>query len=502
MRRAQAVIIDHLTPPLTRAELYGSLQNLENLIDEYYEAESLDPSRLPAISDRISKLIVQENLNLDLGMEDSPGELAINKMDGYLCELKEAQIRDGLHIFGQCPQKHQLRDLIIAIARHPHRHHIGITRALATDLGLDFDPLTDDLSSQLSPHSHQLLLNTYSQPCRTIGDAVELLEHQVAILVETSMDALAKEQESVGSVGSVGSNIISFPPSLHPSIPPSPHHSTTHSLNWINNHLLPALQQTHREITNLLRGLDGKYIPSSPAGAPTRGRPEVLPTGNNFYSVDIRALPTETAWNVGRKAAEALIERYAQENGEYPQTLGLSMWGTATMRTGGDDMAEALALMGVQPVWDGVARRVVDFEILPLTVLGRPRVDVTLRISGFFRDAFANLIDLFDRAVVAVAALDEPEEQNPLAAKIKQETEFWTQQGLDLPTAKQRSQYRIFGSKPGAYGAGLQGLIESQNWIDDQDLARAYINWSCYAYSRQEAGEQGAGSSLYTAFLL
>ena len=163
-------------------------------------------------------------------------------------------------------------------------------------------------------------------------------------------------------------------------------------------------------------------------------------------------------------------------------------------------MAEALALLGVQPVWDGVARRVVDFEILPLTVLGRPRVDVTLRISGFFRDAFANLIDLFDRAVVAVAALDEPEEQNPLAAQIKQETKFWTQQGLDLPTAKQRSQYRIFGSKPGAYGAGLQGLIESQNWTDDEDLARAYINWSCYAYSRQEAGgqreeagEQGAG---------
>jgi cobaltochelatase CobN len=241
--------------------------------------------------------------------------------------------------------------------------------------------------------------------------------------------------------------------------------------------------------------LDGKYIPSAPAGAPTRGRPEVLPTGNNFYSVDIRALPTETAWDIGRKAAEAVIERYIQENGEYPKTLGLSMWGTATMRTGGDDIAEALALLGVQPVWDGVARRVVDFEILPLTILGRPRVDVTLRISGFFRDAFANLIDLFDRAVVAVAALDEPAEQNPLAAQVKQETEYWTQQGLDLQTAKQRSQYRIFGSKPGAYGAGLQGLIESQNWTDDEDLARAYINWSCYAYSNRAGGAGEAGEA-------
>ncbi|HEY9812422.1 MAG TPA: cobaltochelatase subunit CobN, partial [Candidatus Sericytochromatia bacterium] len=220
-----------------------------------------------------------------------------------------------------------------------------------------------------------------------------------------------------------------------------------------------------------------------PSGAPTRGRPEVLPTGRNFYSVDIRAIPTETAWDVGRKAAEVMIERYTQENGEYPKTIGLSVWGTSTMRTGGDDLAEALALLGVQPVWDGVSRRVVDFEILPLSILGRPRVDVTLRISGFFRDAFPNLIDLFDSAVAAVAALDEPADQNPLAAQVKQETELWESAGLSKEEAEMRSRYRIFGSKPGAYGAGLQGLIEAQNWTTDADLAQAYINWSSYAYT-------------------
>ena len=241
----------------------------------------------------------------------------------------------------------------------------------------------------------------------------------------------------------------------------------------------------------MLHGLDGGYVPSAPAGAPTRGRPEVLPTGKNFYSVDIRAIPTETAWDIGRKAAETLIEFYTQENGEYPKTLALSVWGTATMRTGGDDIAEALALLGVQPVWDGMARRVVDLEILPLSVLGRPRVDVTLRISGFFRDAFPNLVDLFDTAVQAVAALDEPPEQNPLAAQVQQETDFWTAQGLTSTEAQVRSRYRIFGSKPGAYGAGLQGLIESQNWTNDEDLARAYINWSCYAYSSQRGGGVG-----------
>ena len=194
-----------------------------------------------------------------------------------------------------------------------------------------------------------------------------------------------------------------------------------------------------------------------------------------------------TAWDVGRKAAETLIEQYTQEHGEYPKTLALSMWGTSTMRTGGDDLAEALALLGVQPVWDGASGRVIDFEILPLSVLDRPRVDVTLRISGFFRDAFPNLIDLFHRAVEAVAALAEPTEKNPLASQVQQDVQMWQQQGLSAEQAIERAHYRIFGSKPGAYGAGLQGLIESQNWDSDADLARAYLNWSSYAYGKSES---------------
>ncbi|BAZ00122.1 cobaltochelatase subunit CobN [Tolypothrix tenuis PCC 7101] len=464
-RRSQAVIIDHLTPPMTRAELYGSLQQLENLIDEYYEAESLDPVRLPMIRDRIRELMLQENLHQDLGITNEQDilnfeNLILNSINGYLCELKEAQIRDGLHIFGQCPQGQQLRDLIVAIARIPNRYSIGITRALAAEWSLDFDPLTANFSDQFTlPESSlaPLHLVTKLKSCHTNGDAVEILEEHAACLVEQL--------------------IISYSP--------VPNHQSPVPLilNWISLKLLPALQQTQQEITNLLRGLDGRYVQSAASGAPTRGRPEVLPTGKNFYSVDIRALPTETAWDIGRKAAETLIERYTQDNGEYPKTLALSVWGTATMRTGGDDIAEALALLGVRPVWDGAARRVVDFEILPLSVLGRPRVDVTLRISGFFRDAFPNMIDLFDSAVQAVAALDEPPEQNPLAAQVKQDTDFWQAEGLTSEEAQMRSLYRIFGSKPGAYGAGLQGLMESQNWTDDQDLARAYINWSSYAYT-------------------
>jgi cobaltochelatase CobN len=490
-RRAQAVIVDHLTPPMTRAEIYGSLQQLESLIDEFYEAQSLDPSRLPVISDRISQLIIQENLHRDLGLgNEEVGskkattnyQLPIDKLDGYLCELKEAQIRDGLHIFGQCPQNSQLRDLIVAIARQPSSHRLGLTRAIASVWGLDFDPLTTDFGTQLSTVSHQLLVEKKQKSCRTVGDAVEVLEQHAAELVEQLI------QESEVRKGQGDKETRRQGDKADNSPLTTCHSFIATELDWIRSRLLPSLQQTHQEIANLLRGLDGRYVPSGPAGAPTRGRPEVLPTGRNFYSVDIRAIPTETAWDVGRKAAEVLIERYTQENGEYPKTLGLSVWGTSTMRTGGDDIAEALALLGVQPVWDGVSRRVVDFEILPLSVLERPRVDVTLRISGFFRDAFPNLIDLFDRAVAAVAGLDEPPDRNPLAAQIKQETEFWQSAGLTPQQAEVRSHYRIFGSKPGAYGAGLQGLIEAQNWTDDRDLARAYINWSSYAYSHLSEG--------------
>ncbi len=459
-RRAQAVILDHLTPPMTRAELYGDLQALENLVDEYYEAISLNPGRMPLVQEKIVALLVASNLHEDLGIVVTADELrqrfgdaVLNHLDRSLCEIKEAQIRDGLHILGQCPSGDQLRDLIIAIARHPQAGRRGLTRAIAQDAGWDFDPLKVDPALPVPGE------------WRNAGQVVESIEQQAQLLVS----ALINNRH------------------LSPPIPEAT--NTDRELQWITQCLLPNLQQTSQEITNLLQGLNGGYIPSGPAGAPTRGRSEVLPTGRNFYSVDIRAVPTESAWDVGRKAAEALIERYTQEHGEYPRTLGLSIWGTATMRTGGDDLAEALALLGVRPVWDGMSRRVVDFEILPLSVLDRPRVDVTLRISGFFRDAFPNLIDLFNQAVTAVAALDEPADQNPLAAQVQTETANWLTAGVDEQEAIDRSSHRVFGSKPGAYGAGLQGLIDSQNWSNDQDLANAYINWSSYTYSGNGVGK-------------
>ena len=231
------------------------------------------------------------------------------------------------------------------------------------------------------------------------------------------------------------------------------------------------------EMGALLAALDGRAVPPGPSGAPTRGRPDVLPTGRNFFSLDSRAVPTRTAWALGWKSAGLLLERHLQDHGDWPRALLLTAWGTANMRTGGDDVAQALALMGVRPRWDDASARVTGFEVIPHTALGRPRVDVTLRVSGFFRDAFPAQIALVDRAARAVQALDEPEAANPAAARAR----------------AGEGRARVYGSKPGAYGAGLQALIDERLWTDAADLGRAYVEWGGYAYGAEEGAPDHDG---------
>ncbi|MEM6587528.1 MAG: cobaltochelatase subunit CobN [Pseudomonadota bacterium] len=446
-RRAQAVIIDHLTPPLTRAETYGPLRDLEALVDEYYEAAGVDPRRIDHLRREILSLTSTTGLDVDIGLsgEDEDGDLA--KLDAYLCELKEAQIRDGLHIFGVSPDGDQLRDLTIAVARVPRGEGKegdgSFIRALAGDLELDFDPLDCDMAAPWTgPKPAQLDVLT-DDPWRSTGDTVERLE----LLAISLWD---------GGRGDAG---------LGPR--------ASSVIQTIQNTIKPAITSCGPdEMTGLLTALDGHFVPPGPSGAPTRGRLDVLPTGRNFFSVDSRAVPTPTAWALGWKSANLLIEKHLQTHGDWPRTMLLTAWGTANMRTGGDDIAQALALMGVKPKWDSANRRVTGFDILPQGVLGRPRVDVTLRISGFFRDAFPQLIALFDSAAQAVMGLNEPDDLNPAAARARVEG----------------AGPRIYGSKPGAYGAGLQAMIDERLWKTKADLAEAYLTWGSYAYGARDTG--------------
>jgi len=474
-RRAQAVIVDHLTPPLTRAGSYGVQAELERLIDEYYEAARGDPRRVKPLAAEILEGARAAGIDRDCGIDagEESGE-ALKKLDGFLCELKDLQIRDGLHVLGESPEGERIEGLLLAIARARRGakpEDDSLLRALAADLGLA-DPLAldaaepwtspkpDSLGPRPSwPHLAGETPAVQADSWRTVGDTVERLE-ALALRLVSGEGQPEPEWERTRAV-----------------------------LGWIERVLRPAVTACGlAETAGLLAGLDGRFVPPGPSGAPSRGKPEVLPTGRNFFSVDTRAVPTPAAWQLGWHSASLLVERYAQEHGCWPKRMALSAWGTANMRTGGDDIAQALALLGVRPVWEGASGRVTGFEILPADLLDRPRVDVTLRISGFFRDAFPGLIDLFDSAVRAIAALDEPAETNPLAHRVVADRQALERRGIPTEDAERRAGYRIFGSKPGGYGAGLQVLIDDKIWDEEGDLADAYLGWSQWAYG---AGGEG-----------
>ncbi len=490
-RRTSAVIIDHLTPPLTRAESYGPLKDLEALVDEYYEAAGGDPRRLRLLSRQILDLVRDIGLDHDAGIERGDSDdKALEKLDAYLCDLKEMQIRDGLHVFGVAPEGRLLTDLTVALARVPRGLGEGgdqsLQRAIAVDLGLGgsaqvpfsemsarpergitphvFDPLDCILSAPWIGPKPDLLATLSDAPWRTAGDTVERIELLATKLVSGEIAC------------------------------PGDWTDTCAVLEEIDTRLKPSIRGSGAaEINGLLTGLDGRFVAPGPSGAPTRGRPDVLPTGRNFYSVDSRAVPTPAAYELGKKSAELLIRRYLQDHGEWPSSFGLTAWGTSNMRTGGDDIAQALALIGAKPVWDMASRRVTGYEIVPLAVLGRPRVDVTLRISGFFRDAFPEQIALFDKAIRAVGGLEEDDADNMIAARMRAETRRLEEKGVEAKEAARRASYRVFGAKPGAYGAGLQALIDEKGWEKRGDLADAYLTWGGYAYGAGEDGKAERG---------
>jgi cobaltochelatase CobN len=442
-RRTGAVIIDHLTPPLARADTYGPLKDLEALVDEYYEAANVDPRRVELLGRQIIDLASSLGLHKDCGITASDDKNAsLQKLDNFLCDLKEMQIRDGLHVFGKSPKGEQLTGLLLALVRIPRNDGQGgdasLIRALAHDLGLaDFDPLACEMGKTWTNSKPQALLDISDCLWRSLGDTVERLE------------LLAFELIAGRAV--CADNWL----------------RTKEVLEEIEHNIKPKLLlSAHNEISALLKALDGKFVPPGPSGAPTRGRLDVLPTGRNFYSIDTRTVPTQAAWELGQQSAELLITAYRQEHGCWPKSFGISAWGTSNMRTGGDDIAQAMALIGARPVWEKASRRVTGFEIIPLGELQRPRIDVLFRISGFFRDGFPAQIDLLNSAIIAVAKLDEPEDMNPVT-----------------------SGSRIFSSKPGSYGAGIKHLIKNGNWQSKADLAACYQQAGGYAYGNGREGE-------------
>ncbi|MEU7869397.1 cobaltochelatase subunit CobN [Dactylosporangium sp. NPDC049140] len=434
-RRAHATLVDHLVPPMARADSYGDIARLEQLLDEHATIAALDPAKLPAIRAQIWTLIQAAKLDHDLGLDDRPHDAEFDDfllhVDGWLCEVKDVQIRDGLHILGQAPSGEARVDLVLAMlrARQMWGGQVAALPGLREALG--HDESTVDRA------------------------AVDDVEARARALVA----AMEGRNWSSADFSDISDN---------PEV--------VRVLRFAAEEIVPRLERTTDELTMVLHALDGGYVPAGPSGSPLRGLINVLPTGRNFYSVDPKAVPSRLAWETGQAMADSLLARYRADHGDWPRSVGLSMWGTSAMRTAGDDIAEALALLGVRPVWDEASRRVTRLELIDPAELDRPRIDVTMRISGFFRDAFPHVVALLDDAVQLAAAADEPVDVNFVRAHVAADV---AEHGDE-----RRATLRVFGSKPGAYGAGILPLIDSRNWRDDRDLAEVYAVWGGYAYGR------------------
>jgi cobaltochelatase CobN len=481
-RRAHAVIVDHLIPVMTTADTYNELAKLEQLMDEYVRVQTLDPTKLPILEAQIWQLVEETRMNQDLSVAERPDDFSafLQHIDGYLCELKDSQIRDGLHILGRVPEGEDRLNLLLALTRLENGAVPSLRRAVAEAMDLGYERLLVDRGQPVAVLSPLVQRFANGSPLRTHGDVLEAVDRAARTLLET----FDRYGQRTGAIDQVVADVLG---ACHPAV--------AQVLQFVHEALDPALQQTGDEINHIIRALAGGFVPPGPSGAPTRGSASILPTGRNFYSVDVKTIPSPAAWDVGRRLGEDLLRRYLREEGAYPQSVGIVVWGTSTMRTQGDDIAEILYLLGIRPCWQPESRRILGLEKIPLAELGRPRIDVTVRISGFFRDAFPNLVAMLDEAVtMAAEAEGEPVEDNFVRQHYLRDREARQAQGMTTEDSRRHALYRVFGSKPGTYGVGMLHLMDQRNWQTDEDLARVYITWSGYAYTGADTGVEAAST--------
>ena len=431
-RRGDACLVDHNVPVMDKSELYGEMAELENLLDEYDEARRNDPGKAPRLLEMVREKYRETDLREDVPVDS--GRFPAMLRD-RLDEIKNTQVRDGLHILGISPKGKQM---------------IRFLAALTTVGSPQEKSLLEELGRMYPESGPDELHTIHLELLRKFG--------------ERNFNPDFSEPVCRGVLRDCSESILQI-------------------MKHIGLVLVPGLTGAGREIRSLLDGLAGRGVPTGPSGAPTRGCLEVLPTGKNFYTLDPRVIPSPAAWETGQRLAESLIDRYKEEHGKVPEHLGIVLWAGPNMRTRGDDIAEVLYLLGVRPVWNKKSGWVTDVEVIPLSELRRPRIDVTCKISGLFRDSLPNVIDLIDKAVCSVAFLEEPKEMNFVAAHVREELDTYLAEGLEREAAEKESLFRVFGVKPGGYGSGVNKLIDSGEWQDRDELGKRYIQWGGWAYA-------------------
>lgn len=462
-RRANACLIGHLPPPVSDAETYDELAALEILVDDYRHYECAQPDKLSAAQAFIREKVAEIHLDTELpAIEGETFDVYLSRIHGYINEIKDMNVRVGLHILGKQPEENELREYLLAMTRVDNDAIPSLRRVVAEMMGYDYDTLCSDRGGESNGVLHATVLDAVRANSRTVIQALDACGydlHQMSL----QFDWMNACNENTAA-------------------------RLMQVCNYICGHLVVQLEKTRQELTNTIRALDGEYIEPGPAGAPTSGMADVLPTGRNFFGVDPRAIPSRLAWEEGKELGDALLQSYLDDEGQYPERIGMIFWSGNNMRTKGQCVAEFLYLLGVQPVWQGSSGRVSGLSVIPLEKLERPRIDVTARISGMFRDSLPPAVDLLDEAVNLVADLDESPEMNYVKKHALEEAALLEEQGCNAEEAKEKSRYRVFCCRPGTYGAGVGLVLENKNWSSLDDLAAVYVNWGGYAYTRQKQG--------------
>lgn len=467
-RRAAACLIDYLSAPMSTAGLYDELEELEKLLHEYSYFKLVEETKekQSIIREMIRKQAACCSMEADV-QETEDFDSYVSALHTYITDIKNMQISTGLHIFGDAPEGETLKEYILLLTRVCNGGIPSLLKTIAEQHGHDYYELLENSGTLTEDRSmtYGMLLDQVHQEARSL--ITVLMEHNFARQEAGQIFILPWTK------GFAGENRAKL---LQVS-------------EYICDQIAPGLMLTTRERTNFIRALQGGYIDVGSAGAPTSGGADLLPTGRNFYSIDPRKLPTAVAWNIGRQMAEDIILRFIQEEGRYPESVGMILWATNNMRSHGECIAEFLFLLGLKPVWQPGSGIVTGSEVIPLEELRRPRIDVTGRISGLFRDSLPGSVDWLDNAVQKVAALDEPGDMNYVRKHVLEDSAELKKNGLDAETAWRQATYRIFGDAPGAYGAGIDALLESKNWETVSDMADVYTRWGAHVYGGNAKGE-------------
>jgi cobaltochelatase CobN len=466
-RRSAACLISYLTPPPGRAGTYAELAELEKLLDEYCHFRQTQPDNLDTVKELIRRKAAEANL-LEEVPEDPAQPFAefVGRLHGYLTDLKNLQIRTGLHILGCPPTGDALIEYLLALTDVANGDIPSLTQTVAAISGYDYYQLLAD-SAKLLPDGS-----------KTYGALVDEIRGRCREIL-LKLAAVEFDSARAGQVRQLFQGA---------ELPAKLRQCLSAAVRYVCRVLAPSLAKTTHEFTNLLAALDGCYVEPGPGGAPTSGQADLLPTGRNFYSIDPRTLPTPAAWEIGKALGDRMIADYIAAAGRYPESIGIILWATSNMRSHGQCIAQFLYLLGVKPVWQQGSLLVNDLEVISLEELKRPRIDVTGRISGLFRDSLPMAGVWLDKAVALVAQLDEAPDCNYVKKHISAEAKAMEAEGLDSATARERAGWRIFGDPPGAYGAGIGQVLEAKNWDGLADLAQVYIRWGAHVYSGKGGG--------------